>query len=76
MMRGVITKIFPNQGYGFVRGEDGHLRFMHANDVVPVRAFDTMHEGMPVEFKPIDIGEQTRGKGNGLRAIEIRAVAA
>jgi len=70
-MKGVITRVFPNKGYGFVRDEQGFLRFMHANDVTPLRAFDTLREGQGVEFDPVDVGESAPNRGNGLRAANV-----
>lgn len=73
-MKGTITRILPNKGYGFVRGEDGISRFMHASSVEPRQAFDTMHEGQPVEFEPSEGGPLD--KGNGLRAEKVRVTVA
>ena len=72
-MKGVLTRLFLNKGFGFVRGEDGISRFMHASSVEPRTAFDTMHEGQAVEFEPNDNGPLD--KGNGLRAEKVRVFA-
>lgn len=71
-MKGTITRMLPNKGYGFVRGEDGLSRFMHASVVVPRAAFDTLREGQSVEFDPSEEGPLD--KGNGLRAENVRPV--
>jgi cold shock CspA family protein len=73
-MKGVVTRIFPNNGYGFVRDDDGFLRFFHANDFKPIRAFDTLREGQGLEFDPLDLGESPTGKDNGLRAVNIHVL--
>jgi len=69
MMKGTITRLVPNRGFGFVRGEDGLPRFMHAKAVVPPHDFDVMREGQEVEFVSVTLAN---GKGNSLRAEEVR----
>lgn len=73
-MRGVITKIIHAKGYGFIRDEKGALRFAHANEFRPMRAFDTAHEGQAVRFDPTDIGSDVKNRGNGLRAVNIEVL--
>jgi cold shock CspA family protein len=65
-MTGTVIRILLNRGFGFVRGMDGLSYFMHAKDVSPRVAFDTMHEGQRVEFTPQPGGDR------GPRAIEIK----
>ena len=69
-MKGTVIRILPNKGFGFIRGEDGLSRFMHASTVQPRAAFDTMREGQCVEFDPTEDGPLD--KGNGLRAENVR----
>lgn len=69
-MNGTITRILPNKGYAFVRGEDGIARFAHAREFIPRIAFDKAYEGQRVTFTPSDDGP--KDKGDGLRATEIR----
>lgn len=64
-MRGEVISLFPDHGYGFIRGEDGVTRFVHAREVVPFGAFDTLKVGVPVEFSAVD---HTRGP----RAVDVR----
>ncbi len=71
-MRGTITRLFPNKGFGFVRGDDGISRFMHCKDVDPPTHFDRMHEGQGVEFVASTTGPPD--KGGGLRAIEVEII--
>jgi cold shock CspA family protein len=66
-MRGTITRLIPNNGYGFVRGEDHLEYFMHCKEVTPRIDFDTMREGQGVEFEPHDDGPG----GNRLRAKKV-----
>lgn len=68
-MTGVITRILLNRGFGFIRDDvDGRSWFLHAKEVVPAGAFDTMREGMAVSFVPTFNG----AKADGRRAAEIR----
>ena len=69
-MKGVIIRVLPNKGYGFIRDEAGRSRFMHAKEVIPAGTFDLMRDGMTVEFEPSNTGE----KSDGLRALQVRLV--
>ncbi len=60
MMTGVITRLMPGKGYGFVRGNDRVSRFFHCRDVIPSEAFDTMHVGQAVEFEAVTIPKGAR----------------
>ncbi len=67
-MTGKVIRVHLDQGYCFVRGEDSISRFVHATDVIPREAFDTLIIGQPVEFKP--------GTGQkGPRAVEVRVIS-
>jgi len=68
-MTGVVVRVLLSKGFGFVRGADGLSRFVHARDVVPIQAFDTMREGQAVEFEPT----QTE---RGARAVDVRVTSA
>lgn len=74
-MTGTVIRVYLNKGYGFIRGADGQSRFFHVSDVVPVTAFDRMHDGQGVDFVPTEqrTGELTK-KGNGFRAAEVRPI--
>lgn len=67
-MKGTITRLLPNKGYCFIRGEDGISRFALAKEFIPQIEFDTAREGQLVEFIPALGGT----KGNGMRAVSIR----
>lgn len=69
-MKGVIIRVLPNRGFGFIRDSDGRSRFMHAQQVKPAGTFDMLREGMSVDFLPADGGP----KADGLRALDIRVV--
>jgi cold shock CspA family protein len=62
-VRGVIIKMFPGKGFGFLKGEDGISRFVHASQTRP--SFDVLRVGMRVEFQH---SEHPRGA----RAVEVR----
>lgn len=64
-MKGQITAIVREKGYGFIQDEFGSERFFHARNVRGVD-FATLEEGTSVQFKPVQ--QATGGKGNGLRA--------
>ena len=65
-MRGVISKVFADKGYGFIRDEEGMSRFMHASQVSP-GMFDLLRRGTHVEFTPVE-----HEKGN--RAENVRVL--
>lgn len=69
-MKGVVTKVFHNRGFAFIRGEDNVSRFAHCRAFVLPVAFDMLREGDIVTFEPSDEGS----KGNGERAVEVRVV--
>lgn len=68
-MNGVVIRVLPNKGFAFIRGSDGLSRFMHVNDMHRPLDFDTLREGQAVEFIPTT---ENSGKGNGLRATEVK----
>jgi cold shock CspA family protein len=67
-MTGVIIKVIPNKGYGFIRGtEDKLVRFMHHSEA---EDFDSMREGLGVSFVPVK--RKPTKYNNGLSAIEVK----
>lgn len=51
-MRGIITRLIPAQGFGFIRGDDGLSHFLHAKECAGGPAtFDLLREGQTVEFE-------------------------
>lgn len=71
-MRGKVVRVFHDKGYGFVRGEDGLSRFVHAHDVTPVSAFDLLRPDREVEFEPAGEEAGEGSKHNGLKARKVR----
>lgn len=74
-MKGRITSINLDKGYGFLRGEDGLSRFFLAKSVRPVGDFDLLKETQIVEFEPFALDTIDTTKSNGLRAKDIKRVA-
>lgn len=70
-MTGKIYRLYSNNGYGFIRGDDDPSeRFFHAKWCEPLELFSHLQEGMPIEFQPDDNGTG----GNKLRAKNIRVI--
>jgi cold shock CspA family protein len=68
-MIGTIYKLYSNNGYGFIRGDNGDTaeRFFHAKWCKPLETFSRLKEGDKVEFVPDDKGKG----GNQLQAKEV-----
>ncbi|WP_369355876.1 cold-shock protein [Lysinibacillus capsici] len=60
-MKGRVTKIFQDKGYGFIKDEVGESRFFHVSNI---KGFDELFEGSVVTFNP---SQNTKG----LQATEI-----
>ena len=73
-MTGVVIKVRLNKGYAFIRGvDDGLSRFVHAREVNPPCAFDTLHEGQAVTFTPVgELNSDPDAANNGLRAEDVQ----
>jgi cold shock CspA family protein len=66
-MIGTVVRVFLNKGYGFVRGEDGMMRFLHVRGMKKAIDFEMLHEGKAVIFTPTDDGTSA----NKLRAVDV-----
>lgn len=75
-MNGYVFKIEKDKGFGFIRDENGLSRFFNAKHVQPTIEFDRIEEGQRVSFTPVTVGEPGNQKGNGLRATDVRLIAA
>lgn len=53
LLHGIVRRIFPERGYGFVRADDGHEVYFHQNAVLGAK-FDRLAEGTPVKFAEED----------------------
>lgn len=52
-MKGVIVRL--NQGFGFIRGDDGVERFFHVSGLEQTTLdFDALRTGMKVRFEHLD----------------------
>lgn len=69
-LKGRVTSINLDKGYGFLRGEDRLSRFFLAKDISPLGIFDTLKEQQRVTFLPYKF-ESPDPRNNGLRAKEI-----
>jgi len=68
-IQGTIIRLHLNQGYCFIRDENGNSRFAHARAFKEPVSFDKAREGQAVEFTPI-----TNVKG--LRAVDVELLPA
>jgi cold shock CspA family protein len=68
--RGVVARLFYNKGFGFIRDEEGYLRFFHAQWTVGNTMFDFLREGQAVTFTPVKVESDLH---NGLQAREVKA---
>lgn len=55
-LRGVVCKVFPKQGYGFILKEGGGEVYFHKNSLHGL-AFDTLEDGTEVVFN-VEAGEK------------------
>lgn len=69
VLTGVVTTILHERGYGFIRDENDHDRFFHANDVRDIQ-FTELKPRTVVVFEP---AENVRfRRQNGRRAENVR----
>lgn len=66
-MRGIVTRILPYKGFGFIKGDDGMDRFFHAERCIPNGCFETLRAGATVEFQ-----DEEGRDGKGPRAIDVK----
>ena len=71
-MHGSIYLLRLNKGFGFIRGEDRNSYFFHAKEVVPRIAFDTLREGLAVEFNATRNGPVDKDGEPGFRAEQVK----
>lgn len=50
-MKGKITRIFEDRGYGFIAGEDGQDYFFHISTFAPNIKIGDLNTGLEVQFK-------------------------
>ena len=56
---GVVVRLFPDKGYGFLRDEAGVEDFFHRKDVLD-DVFDELEVRQPVEFVPQETAKGPR----------------
>lgn len=82
-MKGIITAVRKDSGFGFLRGEDGQDRFFNSHNVTGgcgFAHFQELEEGQEAEFEPYALPPrapdqpQQAGKKehNNLRARKVR----
>ena len=52
-MKGRVTKLFSERGFGFVAGHDGTAYFVHRREIGD-DVFDVLDEGDFVEFESVE----------------------
>lgn len=68
-IQGVVIRVFPSRGFGFVRDTDSNLtRFFHVNDYINRVDFDKTAEGMLISYIPMEVKKK---ETNGLIARRI-----
>jgi cold shock CspA family protein len=73
LKHGTIVRMVPEQGFGFVRSDEGHEYFFHRGALNATR-FDDLAPGTTVEFR---IGEEAGDRADeGLRAVFVRLAGA
>ena len=73
-MVGTVLSLFPNKGFGFIRGSDRITRFMHVSSFINRTEFDMLNIGERVLFVPVMDTPEDNARGNGMRATEIEVV--
>lgn len=77
-MRGTVTTVKRDKGFGFLIDEGGQERFFHANGLAVPSTFPQLKEGLTVDFEPyedrVSRRRQQGDRDNGLRARNIQVV--
>ncbi|NLX96681.1 MAG: cold shock domain-containing protein [Rhodopirellula sp.] len=71
MPQGVIKKLVPQRGFGFISGQHDDV-FFHQSAVVDPR-FEDLHEGQIVEYL-LEEEKASAERGFGPRAVSVRQV--
>jgi CspA family cold shock protein len=70
MPQGVIKKLVPDRGFGFISGERGEVFFHHS--VVADGGFDDLQDGQAVVYELEAEGGGSRGRDKGPRASSVK----
>lgn len=68
-LKGTVTRIIRAKGFGFIKDEVGHERFLHATDFRDPDEFDVLKTGEAIDFEP---RSRDKSKGNGLGTRDVR----
>ena len=68
-MRGTVTRLVADRGFGFIKAEDGRELFFHRSSLQELR-FENIQEGDDVTF------DEEPGAPRGLRAKVVRPIEA
>lgn len=66
-VRGVVVKLFPTRGFGFIKDASGANYFVHAREIPPIGTFDKLRVGTEVSFVPTHVE-------SGLRATAVEVI--
>ena len=69
-MRGVVERLVPEGGFGFIRGEDGREFFFHQS-ALDGTEFEELAEASNVEFSVTEHGAGDQA-GENPRAVHVR----
>ena len=72
MPQGVIKKLVPDRGFGFISADGTDIFFHHSS--VTEDTFDELQEGQPVEYEIEQDDGGSRRKGKGPRAASVKRV--
>ena len=73
-MQGTIARLVPNQGFGFIEGEDGEEFFFHRT-ALKLTDFAELSPGLPVHFE-VDRDAPGDEPGEHARAVNVRLAGA
>ena len=60
--KGIVTTIFQNKGFGFIKQDDGTEIYFHASGVCNPE-FKDLKEGYKVEYMIVDVPKGTKAIG-------------
>jgi cold shock CspA family protein len=71
MMKGAITQLVTDRGFGFIKTEDGKELFFHRNETVGVE-FSRLRIGQEVTF---EMGQDKKGRSQAVKVTLIETKA-
>ena len=73
-MEGTIARLVPDQGFGFIAGENGEEFFFHRT-ALKLTNFEELSPGLPVNFQ-VDRDAPGDEPGEHARAVNVRLAGA